>query len=105
MPRSEDIISSVADANLKQLAELHVAQTGLMREEGVAHWSRLNKIAEAAVARAVKGLVEMDPSEAMSANHALTQNAYGKSVSDNALVAAIAQIFSKAAGNTPPVTP
>lgn len=105
MALSQDIIDVVADVNLKQMGELHSAQTSLMREEGVAHWSRLNKIAEAAVVRGVKGLVEIDPSEAKAASQLLTGNAVSQDGVSSALAAAIAQIITKSGNNTPPVTP
>ena len=105
MALSQDIIDVVADVNLKQLGEMHSAQTSLMREEGVAHWSRLNKIAEAAVTRGIKGLVEIDPSEAKSASQLLTGNAVSQDALSHALAAAVAQILAKQGNNTPPPTP
>lgn len=84
---------------------MHSAQTGLMREEAVGHYQRLNKIAEAAVTRGIKGLVEIDPSEARSASQLLTGNAVSENALSHGLAAAVAQILSKMSGNTPPVTP
>ena len=105
MPLSQDIIDVVADVNLKQMGEMHSAQTALMREEAVGHFQRLNKIAEAAVTRGIKGLVEIDPSEARSASQLLTGNAVAQDGLSYSLVASLAQILAKNGGNTPPVTP
>jgi len=105
MALSQDIIDVVADVNLKQMGEMHAAQTSLMREEAVGHYQRLNKIAEAAVTRGIKGLVEIDPSEARSASQLLTGNAVSENALSHSLAAAVAQILSKTGGNAPPVTP
>ncbi len=64
------------------------------------HMDRMRYIGEAAVGRMQATLVQEDPMEAAAAKQILTGHAGG----DNVLVAALAQILTKIAQTSPPVT-
>lgn len=105
MPILEGIETSTSNANLKVVGEIPATQVGLMREEAVAHWGAMNKIREASVGRMVKGLVEIDPAEAKSAETVLTGHKLASDALNNGLAAAIVQMLGKQGNNSPPSTP
>jgi hypothetical protein len=96
---------SMADAmyllNAKAVTDSGVQMILANAQSLTAHLDQLRNVTVAAVGRMQATLVQEDPMEAASAKQILT----GHAGLDNSLVAAIAQILSKMAGNTPPVTP
>lgn len=95
-------LQAVSNANYKSMAEAGTLLLHQMLSDSVDHRRRMNTIAEAAVAQAVKGMIEVDPTEALAQVKQLTGNDMGKQMTDlGSAVAALQQII-KAAQSTPP---
>jgi hypothetical protein len=77
---------SVGFANIKTLGDGPAFYSNMALANSIAHQQALNQISQAGVAKAVEMILNTAPGE-------------------GATDAAIAQILSKLAGNTPPVTP
>lgn len=96
---------SMADAmyllNAKAVTDAGVQMILANAQSLTSHMDNLRHVTVAAVGRMQSTLVQEDPMEAASAKQILT----GHAGLDNTLVAAVAQILSKVAGNTPPATP
>jgi len=105
MPLSQDIIDVVADVNLKYMGELHVAQLGQTRENSVNHLSRLDRLSEGFIGRILLDFAQPDSSEAMADKARLTGDSIAEKALSLAGSVAAAQVMTKGAGNTPPVTP
>lgn len=105
MPADQGLIDSVANANTKTVAEAAAHSMALIFQSNAAHFNRMNILAENALQAAIKGLHEVDPTEAVSIAKTLTGNDLAQQIA--ALMSAIStgQQQSKTAGNTPPVTP
>ena len=101
MPLAPELIDVVADNNLKQIGELHAAQTGLMREEAVRSWSSDNRVSNAFTGSILKKFAEADPEEARSVAHMLTGDAIGDRALVSTLVTSLAAILSKLADRNP----
>lgn len=122
-----NIVDAVSNVNFKTLGEfatLHFVSvmednriaTKQMNENLIRGSARLNGALDNLVIRATLDVAQPDPSEAGSAVKMWTgvdpmsqgfgySNNQGLASATNTLAASLAQILSKTAGNTPPVTP
>jgi Lon protease-like protein len=77
---------------------------GRIYQSAADSYARLNTVAEAATAAAVRSLVQVGPIESVSTNKLMTGNDVASQIA--ALIAALAsgQQSSKTAGTTPPIT-
>jgi hypothetical protein len=97
MPLNEEIVSAVALANFKSIAEL-----GAINALG--HAKRLDLIAETALGKTLENLHSTDVPEGLGLS-AAQRGDNSKVMSElGAAISAIQQLV-KGAGNTPPVTP
>jgi hypothetical protein len=105
MPIPDSIVESVAIDNVKTVAGGPAFYSNLAMGNAVAHQQGMNAILTAAVGSVVKGLTEMDPSEAIATSRALTGHDTASGMT--ALLAALqsGQVGTKIAQSTPPVTP
>jgi hypothetical protein len=74
MPLSESVVQSVSEANFKNLADGAAFAVNLSYQDAVAHQRSVNALREAALGSALKGLVELDPAQALSQVKALSGN-------------------------------
>lgn len=104
MARSQDIIDSVADSNLKTIAESGAFYTASLHQIHVNAIAELGAITRAATAKAIKALLENDAEEAASTQKILSGNDLAQQLAQ--LTAAVASIQQsvKAAQTTPPQT-
>ncbi|TVR59433.1 MAG: hypothetical protein EA420_15990 [Candidatus Competibacteraceae bacterium] len=105
MPIPDSIVESVAIDNVKTVAGGPAFYSNLAMGNAVSHQQGMNAILTAAVGSVVKGLTEMDPSEAISISRALTGHDSAQGIT--ALLAALqsGHVGTKVAQTTPPVTP
>jgi hypothetical protein len=105
MPIPDAIVESVAIDNVKTVAGGPAFYSNLAMGNAVAHQQGMNTILTAAVGSVVKGLTEVDPSEAASVSKALTGHDTAATIT--ALLAALqsGQVGTKVAQTTPPITP
>ena len=100
---SEELISSVADANEKTVAEGPAQYLVLAFGNAVAHQNRLNILAEAALGNMTRRMSELDPAEAASILKT-TQGDLAAQLAALAASLAGSQQGAKTAQTTPPVT-
>lgn len=105
MALHEDIIGSVANANLKNLGEAPAFYMALAMGDAVAHQRNTNAIREAALGSILKKLTEMDSEEAISILKSTSGNEVASQMAN--LLAALnsGQQGVKSAQTTPPATP
>ena len=105
MPLLDSVVDSVANTNFKTVGESVSFYSSMAMGDSVAHQRRVNAISEAALAKAVQNLTEVDLTEAMATKQMTTGNATAENTAAlGAVVAALQQIV-KTAQTTPPVTP
>lgn len=100
----ESVTQSVAESNFKNLGDAPAFFLSLAYSDAVAHQRSINSIRETALSQAIKGLLEVDPMEALSVVKGLTGNDLAQQL--NALSASLAAIQQqiKVAQTTPPET-
>ena len=105
MPIPDSIVESVAIDNVKTVAGGPAFYSNLAMGNSVSHQQGMNAILTAAVGSVVKGLTEIDPSEAASISRTLTGHDTAAGIT--ALLGALqsGQVGTKIAQSTPPVTP
>jgi len=104
MPLLDSVVDSVANTNFKTVGESVAFYSSMAMGDAVAHQRRINAISEAALAKAVQNLTEVDVSEAIATKQMTTGHAAAESVGQlGAIVAALQQLV-KTAQTTPPVT-
>lgn len=101
---SSEIIESVANANLKNVAEAPAFYSGLAMGNAVAHQQSMQQIQLAATGSIVKALTEIDPTEAVSVLKATTGNEVAGAITALQSALASAQQQVKTAQTTPPIT-
>lgn len=74
MALQDSVVDSVSNANFKNLAEGASFAVNLSYQDAVAHQRAVNALREAALGSALKGLVELDPAQALSQVKALSGN-------------------------------
>jgi len=94
--------AAAANANLAQMA---ASAAGLSIQNAVSQQQAMQQISNAIVTQAVNLLLNADPSEAISVSKEMSGNDLGQQLAQLLAVIASNQQSSKAAGNTPPVTP
>jgi hypothetical protein len=101
---SEVITNTVADLNMKTVGDAASFAMGRIYNAAADSYARLNTVAEAATAAAVRSLVQVGPIESVSTNKLMTGNDVASQIA--ALIAALAsnQQAGKVAGTTPPTT-
>lgn len=104
MPLNESIVDSVANTNLKNVAEAPAFYSGLAMGDAVAHQRGINTIREAAIGSIVDRIIHADPSEAISTLKMMTGDSVAQQM--QALLSALnsGQQGVKSAQSTPPVT-
>jgi hypothetical protein len=108
MALNPDIVEDVANSNFKVVA--NAAATGVAQAMAVAaqnlttHQQMIQAIQAHGLAEALGQRAGMDIGEGLGVT-AMQRGDFGKSSLEAAVVAALASIVSKNAGNTPPVTP
>lgn len=105
MPVPQEALDAVAHNNVKTIGEAGAFYTGMLMQDAIADARAFAEIRRAATASAVKGLLEVDPIEAISTLKALSGNDSAQGLAT--LLAALnsGQQGVKAAQTTPPVTP
>ena len=86
MPVNDTVVETLSIENLKATAGFGAAMANQMLSDAVSNARTINSITAAAVGKIMKEMTETDIAEAVGN-------------------AALAQVASKNAGNTPPVTP
>ncbi len=102
MALSQDVVQSVAEANFKNLADGAAFAVNLSYQDAVAHQRSVNALREAALGSALKGLVELDPTQALSQVKALSGNDLGGQIVQLLAALAANQQGAKVAKETPP---
>lgn len=102
MALSQDVVQSVAESNFKNLSDGAAFAVNLAYQDAVAHQRSVNSLREAALGAALKGLVELDPGEALSQVKALSGNDLGSTIVQLLASLASSQQQSKVAQSTPP---
>jgi hypothetical protein len=103
MAANEGLIDSVANANIKTIAEAPAFYMAQSMGDSVAHQRRVNALTETALGAMIKRLVEVDSQEAVSESKLLSSDLGNIVAQLGAAVAAIQQL-TKSAQTTPPVT-
>lgn len=104
MPLLDSVVDSVANTNFKTVGESVAFYSSMAMGDSVAHQRRVNAISEAALAKAVQNLTEVDLSESIATKQMTTGNAAAENATAlGAAVAALQQLI-KTAQTTPPVT-
>ena len=99
------MLDSVANANLKNVAEAPAFYSGLAMGNAVAHQQAMQQIQIAATGSIVKYLTESDPNEAVSVLKTVSGNDLGGALASILASLAAGQAAVKAGQTTPPVTP
>lgn len=86
----QSTLESVANANYKVLAEAPAVLFNQMLSDSVDHRRRVNALSEAALGQALKGMTEVDPTEAIAQVKQLTGNDLAAQISQ--LAASVATI-------------
>lgn len=105
MPVNEQVVDSLTIENLKNVAGAGAFYAGLAMRDAVDHSRRINAISEAALGAVIKGLIEIDPAEALSQVKALTGDDAASRVISALTALGYGQQGVKAAQTTPPTTP
>lgn len=105
MPLAPEIVESVADANLKNVAEAPAFYSALAMGNATAHQQAMQQIQLAAVGAIVKGLTEVDPTEAVATLKATSGNEVASTLAQLLAALGSGQQATKAAQTTPPPTP
>ena len=102
---SPEILSAVADNNVKALGEAHAMQLYRQRENALGHDQRCDKIAEFHLAAGSNKMTNIDSAEAFASKQMFTGDVVAQQLA--ALLAALnsGQQGVKSAQTTPPVTP
>lgn len=100
MARDQGLIDSVADSNIKTIAEAGAHSIALSFQNAVAHQARINALSEQYLSVALKNAHEVDPAEAVALAKAMGTSNLGDF---GAIIAALQQIM-KGAQTTPPPT-
>jgi len=104
MPVNEQVVDSVTIANVKTIAEMGAAASGIAMQNAVSHQQAMNQIQLAAVGAIVKGMTEIDPAQAVSILKATSGNEVAATIAQLAAALGGSQQAVKAAQTTPPVT-
>jgi hypothetical protein len=99
-----EIVKSVAGANFKVLGDVPAILTKMGLENAISHQNRVNVLSETALAAALKGLSEVDPTEAKSLQALFTGNQVAEQIASLGAAVAGLQEIVKAAQTTPPPT-
>jgi hypothetical protein len=97
----QSTLEAVNNTNYKVLGEAPAYLMGQAFSDSVDHRRRVNALAEAYLGQALKAMVEVDPSEAISQVKQLTGNDLAAQVSQLAAAVASIQQYVKAAQSTP----
>ncbi len=105
MPIDQGVLDSVVNANMKTVGEAAAFYQAQAFANHVQSQNRLQMVAEAAVAKSIEMIQNIDMTEAAATTKVGTGNDVAAQM--QALLAALnsGQQGVKAAGNTPPVTP
>ena len=103
-PLAETAADAASFVNVKTFGDAPSFWLSQTMANAVSHAQRLNQIAEAATASAVKALLEVDPLEAISTVKALTGNDLAQVLSSLLAALQSGQIGTKTAQTTPPPT-
>lgn len=104
MPLDDGIVNSVANANIKTVADMSAWSTAQSMANTVSHANRMNVIAEAAASKAVENLLTASPTEAAAIGKILRSDQGNEMLSLLSSLAA-GQMGTKTAQSTPPTTP
>lgn len=100
----DEIVESVGINNIKTLGESVAFYTAQQMGNTVSHQKRVDVLAETLLSVACKGLLEVDPAEAVSTLKMLTGDDIGQKLASLGSVIASIQQTMKGAQTTPPVT-
>jgi hypothetical protein len=104
MALNPDVVEAVTAANFKTHAEGGAFYLNLAMGDAVAHQRRTHVIAENAMGRVVKDLIEIDPAEAASVSKAVSGNDLAQQIVQLAAALGGGQQGAKVAQTTPPDT-
>jgi|DEB0MinimDraft_3_1074331.scaffolds.fasta_scaffold36601_1 hypothetical protein len=104
MALSENVVQSVSEANFKNLADGAAFAINLSYQDAVAHQRAVNSLREASLGAALKGLVELDPSQALSQVKALSGNDLAGQLLQLLSALGGGQQAAKVSQSTPPET-
>ncbi len=111
MPADPGLVDSVANGNIKTVAEMAAWSTAQVMaahaqvvQDHAAHRARLNILAEKFLATSVKSADEVDPEQAAATLKLLTGNDLGQVLSSLGTAVAQIQQLMKGAQSTPPET-
>ncbi len=105
MPIPDSIIDAVAATNLKNVGEAPAFYSGLAMGNAVSNQQSMNALQQAAVGSIIKGLTEVDPSEAVAALKLTSGNEVASTLGQLLAALQSGQVGTKVAQTTPPVTP
>lgn len=105
MPIPDSIIDAVAATNLKNVGEAPAFYSGLAMGNAVSNQQSMNALQQAAVGSIIKGLTEVDPSEAVAALKMTSGNEVATTLGQLLAALQSGQVGTKVAQTTPPVTP
>jgi hypothetical protein len=105
MPLAQEFVESVANSNLKNVADAPAYYSGLAMGNAVAHQQSMQNIQLAAVGKIVKYLTEANAEESMAVLKMMSGNDPASQIANLMAALSSGQQQSKVAGNTPPVTP
>jgi len=104
MSLAQPVVDAVANANFKNLSEGASFYLNLAMADAVAHQRSVNAVREAVLSSALKGLVEIDPTQAMSQLKLISGNDLGAQITQLLASLASNQQQTKVAQTTPPET-
>lgn len=105
MPLNESVVESVTATNFKVVAEAPAYYTQLSFGNAVSAQQNMNTLSQTLIGALAKQVIEIDPAEAAAIGRAGADDALALKLSGLVGSLGSGQIMSKAAGNTPPVTP
>jgi len=98
------VVDALTIDNLKTIGAILSHQMGVLVTEQTSHLAAMNKINQASYQAFILKCNELDPKEAVAIAKTLKSD-LGETLGQLGSVVATIQQFTKAAGNTPPVTP
>lgn len=104
MALAPEIVESVANANLKNVAEAPAFYSGIAMGNAVSHQQAMQQITLAATGAIVKQLTEVDPAEAVAVLKATSGNEVAATLAQLLAALGSGQQATKAAQTTPPPT-